>query len=141
MEAMNKDKMDPLGFLVENLVQDFLDMTDAEIAIEIRERGEDPVAVAAKARAVFERALTAKRKASLIQARNAVDTDAAHPRTVIAIDGATARARLQRLLRRFPEAATKLTLAARNGVGLSDSDVLGLLTNFHDLGIDDENDT
>lgn len=126
--------------LVDSLVEDMLGLSDAELADEIRERGEDPAAVAARARAVFEKAVRAQGRRRLSAARAAVDADAARPRNVVRLDPGVARARLDRLMRQYPETAKKLTLAARKGEGLSDADVLGLLANLEELGITDEGD-
>ena len=126
--------------LVDSLVEDMLGLSDAELADEIRERGEDPTAVAARARAVFEKAVRAQGRRRLSAARAAVDADAARPRNVVRLDPEVARARLGKLMRQYPETAKKLTLAARKGEGLSDADVLGLLANLEELGITDEGD-
>lgn len=128
----------PIARLVDGLVRDMLDLTDAELAAEIRERGEDPATVAARARAVFEKTVRAQGKRRLAAARAAVDADATTPRRVVQLEPASARARLDKLLRQSPETAKKLTLAARKGEGLSDADVLGLLANLEELGVKDE---
>jgi hypothetical protein len=126
--------------LVDSLVEDMLGLSDAELADEIRERGEEPAAVAARALAVFEKAVRAQGRRRLSAARAAVDADAARPRNVVRLDPGVARDRLDRLMRQYPETAKKLTLAARKGEGLSDADVLGLLANLEELGITDEGD-
>ena len=135
-----KDKSDPFARLVGGLVQDMMDLTDAELSAELRERGEDPALIAGRARAVFEKAVRERGKRRLTAARTAVDDDAAIPRKVVKLDAVSARARLEKLLRRSPETAKKLTIAARKGEGLSDADVLGLLSNLEELGVRDEDD-
>ena len=54
---------------------------------------------------------------------------------VLRLDPAAARARLQKALLQSPEAAQRLTLAARKGDDLSDADVLGMLEDLEELGI------
>ena len=126
--------------LVDSLVEDMLGLSDAELAAEIRERGDDPANVAARARAVFEKAVSAQGRRRLSAARAAIDADASRPRNVVRLNPAVARARLDKLMRQYPETAKKLTLAARKGEGLSDADVLGLLADLEELGITDEGD-
>jgi hypothetical protein len=131
---------DAYARLVDALVEDVLSMSDDQIAAEIRERGEDPAAVAARARAVFEKAVREQGKRRLAAARAAVAAEAKAPRKVVRLGAAEARARLERILGGHP-AAKKLTLAARKGEGLSDEDVLGLLADLEELGITDEGES
>ena len=46
-----------------------------------------------------------------------------------------ARQKLEKILKQHPETLSKLTLAARNGEGLSDSDVFSMLDDFKELGV------
>ena len=61
--------------LVDSLVEDMLGLSDAELAAEIRERGDDPANVAARARAVFEKAVSAQGRRRLSAARAAIDAE------------------------------------------------------------------
>ncbi|ABE62196.1 hypothetical protein Nham_1372 [Nitrobacter hamburgensis X14] len=134
----SKFGIDAYARLVDGLAEDLLSKSDDQLAAEICERGDDPAAVSARARAVFEKAVRDHGKRRLAAARTAVEADVKSPRKEIRLDPTEARARLERILRRHPETANKLTLAARKGEGLSDTDALGLLADLEELGIKDE---
>ena len=121
--------------LADAFVEDILAASDEEILAEAREDRADPAATAARGRALFDTAMIAAGKNRLATAKAAL-AQQQKPATIIKLDPAEARRRLERVLRQDPDTARKLTLAARNGQGLSDNDVQGLLQDLADLGID-----
>lgn len=131
-----------LDRLAQALVDDILSMSDDALMCEIAEDGLDPAAEAARLRGIYATALGAVGRARLAAAKAAVAADKAIPRqgAVVKLDPATNRARLEAVLRRDPETLDKLTLAARNGEGLSDSDVQSMLEDLEALGLLPPND-
>lgn len=133
------DNRDALQRLNAALAEDILAASDEAILAEARQDGEDPDKIAAAARALFEAALVRTNKVRLIEAQAAVAAERLRRAPAAVLDSAAARLRLQQLLFSHPEAARKLTLAARKGQSaeLSDDEVRGWLEDFEDLGISD----
>lgn len=132
-----KEKRSQLDALTEALVNDILTTPDAELLNEVRESGGDPAAIAKKTRAAYAAALVSVGKNWLAAAKTAAkaERDAATDLAVTKLDPAAARARLNALLDQHPETRDKLTLAARKGQGLSDSDVESMLQDLAQLGV------
>lgn len=134
------DDRDALQRLNEALVEDILGASDEALLAEVRQDGQDPERIAAAARTLFEKAVLRASKLRLLRAQAAVAADRrAHSQAAVPDDPAAARRRLERLLARHPDAARKLTLAARKGQSgeLSDEEVCGWLEDFEELGITD----
>jgi hypothetical protein len=134
------DDKTALERLNDALVEDILAASDETILAEARQDGQDPERIVAATRALFERVVLRTRKIRLVSAQAAVAGDRrARAHTAVPADPEAARRRLQRLLARHPEAARKLTLAARKGQSaeLSDDEVRGWLEDFEELGISD----
>jgi hypothetical protein len=129
-----------LDQLANALVENILNATDKEVLAEAHEDYENPAQAATNARALFETAVAVVAKRKLTAAKAAVAADLGSPRTVIRLDPSQARRRLERMLARDPETASKLTLAARKGQGLSDEDVQGMLEDLEVLGIPPDSD-
>lgn len=129
----DREALDRLGAA---LVEDILAASDDAILAETRQDGEDPEAVADAMRALFEKVVTADGKARMVAAKAAVSTDRRRSTAVIPLNPEAARRLLNRALARDPEAASKLTMAARKGKTgeLSDEEVRSLLEDFHELG-------
>jgi hypothetical protein len=130
----SKDKdREALQRLDKALIEDILTTSDAEILAEAREAGDDPEAVAAEARALFEKTIIATKKARLVAAKAAAVADRSRPAIDLPSDPTEARRLLERVLARH----RNLTTAARKGgdATLSDEEVYGLLQDFRDLGI------
>ena len=110
--------------------------SDAEILTEAEEEGRDLAGDAARSRAIFAKAMAAQGKRKMAAARAALNMRAA-PKTLSSarLTPEQARATLARALRAAPDAATKLTMAARKDQGLSDADVYGILEDLADLGL------
>lgn len=130
-----ESESDPIGRLVDMLVEDILQTSDEDLLNEVKERGDDPKAIADRMRALFGRAELAQRRWRLMAAREAVNADAQRRAGQLAKDPAAARRQLDTIMQRFPSATAKLTIAARKGTGMSDSDVLSLLADLEELGI------
>lgn len=132
---MNKAQQ-ALDRLTEKLVEDLFLASDAEIMTEAREEGRDVARDAARSRAIFAKAVVAQGKRKMAAARAALNAPAA-PRTLASrrLTPEQARATLAQALRAAPDAATKLTMAARKDQGLSDADVYGILEDLADLGL------
>jgi hypothetical protein len=140
MDAMtdrNRDQ-EALARLNRALVDDILAASDESILAEVKEEGSDAAAIAAAARALFEKTAAVAGKTLLATAKVAVAADRRRPgASVLSLDAAAARRHLQRLFVQHPDTAQKLTLAARKGqLGeFSDEEVFGLLEDLADLGI------
>ena len=134
------DDRDALQRLDEALIEDILGASDEALLVEVRQDGQDPERIAAAARALFEKAVLRTSRLRLVSAQAAVAADRqARSHAAIPADPAAARHRLERLLARHPDAARKLTLAARKDQSgeLSDDEVRGWLEDFEELGITD----
>jgi hypothetical protein len=122
--------------LTEQFVADVLKATDSELLAEAKEEGRDLAAEAIHGREILARALASAGRRKLAAARAALDArskPASHSTQRLSPE--QARTVLEKALRDAPETATKLTLAARKGQGLSDADVYGMLEDLADLGI------
>ena len=125
-----------LDRLTEKLVEDVFLASDVEILAEAREEGRDVAGDAARSRAIFAKAVAAQGKRRMAAARAALDARAASVTPASRrLTPEQARATLARALRSAPDAATKLTMAARKEQGLSDADVYGILEDLADLGL------
>lgn len=135
MTGKPQSDQDALNRLADALVEDLLEVSDQDILAEVREDNDDPAAIAASMRAMFEKTVASAGKARLAAAKSALVRDRQRPAVVITLDPAEARRRLERIIANDPETARKLTLAARKGEGLSDSDVLSMLEDFEELEV------
>jgi hypothetical protein len=129
----DREALDRLGDV---LVEDILAASDETILAETRQDGEDPEAVAANMRTLFEKVVDARGKARMAAAKAAVADHRRRTAVVIPLNPAAARRLLDRALARDPETASKITMAARKGKGgeLSDDEVRGMLEDFQELG-------
>jgi hypothetical protein len=134
MTGTNKKERQPLGRLVDALVEDILAASDEEILAEEAAAGADPAKTADAMQALFERSVLLSNKDKMRRAK-AGATAARQVSVVPTVTGtADARERLRRVLASRP-ADVPLTLAARNESELSDEDVLGMLQDLEELGI------
>lgn len=135
MNTPKDDERAVLDRLADALVEDILSASDEEILAEAREDTENPAKMIAATRAVFERTLLGEGKARLAQARADLQRDREQgTASVRSLSPQDARRQLQSVLKQDPELENKLTLAARNGEGLSDEDVYGMLEDLKALG-------
>lgn len=135
MTGKQSEEREALLRLADAMAEDALSASDADIAAEAREDGEELHTVTAKMLALFDRAESEAGKSRMAAARRALEAQRTTAPRVFRLDPARARARLQRALEQSPDTAKKLTLAARKGEDLSDEDVLGMLEDLEELGI------
>lgn len=131
----NEQSRKALDRLVDALVDDILNTPDADVLMEFRETAGNPDKHAADMLALFESTLLKSNKRRLDTARAGVAASrrivaVRHPTVAIA----NARAFLRSLLEK-PAAMERLTLAARKESELSDTDILGLLNDLRELGM------
>jgi hypothetical protein len=137
MEAMTSKPSDQEALLrlAIALAEDVLSASDEEIVAEAVDDGIGVDSAADAGRAKFEEVVKASGRSRLAAAKAAVSAQRPSAK-VIKLDPVSARQRLERFLARDPETARKVTLAARKGEGLSDSDVMGILQDLEELGVD-----
>jgi hypothetical protein len=126
-------KREVLGRLSKLMIEDILAASDERILAETREDGQDPAAIAARTRALFEKTMAASGKALMAAVKAEVIADRQRAASVVSLDAAAARERLARLLAQEPN----FTMAARKATSgkLTDDEVFGLLEDLDDLGI------
>lgn len=135
MTTNSNDAREALRRLADALAEDVLSAPDSEILADAAEIYGDTDKLAADMLKLFEQTANEQGKERLAAARAAVAADRGRPATVIRLEPAEARRRLQRLIAADPETARKLTVAARKGEGLSDNDVQSMLDDFAELGV------
>lgn len=114
------------------VLEDLFSISDEDLLKEAIEDGVDLAAVGEAGRASFERAqlIVGKRRMALI--RREMELDSRRP-PAKPVRGAS-QTDLQRILARNQEAASKLTMAARNETGSLDDDADGIMADFIELG-------
>jgi len=132
MTGKNRSDRAALDRLADALVEDILSASDAELLSEV---GRGDVEGAAAARAAFNRAAAASRKRRPAAGKTAVRGFRQPPASVRTLDPKTARLRLDELIARHPETASKLTAAVHKGEKLSDEDVYGMLERLQERGV------
>ena len=121
--------------LADALVDEILNLSDAEVLSDIRDSGVDPVAHATAMRKLFEDTLVSTNKGRLAAARAGVAATKKSPSASKGlVDISEARARLRAFLD-SPSQPPGLTLAARKESEMSDSDIFGMLEDLQELGI------
>ena len=125
--------------LADALVEDVLAASDQEILAEITETHGDPAKNAEAMRALFEKSVLKLNKDRLQAAKAGLAASRATVPVSKIVSMANARERLRRVLAACPS-DVKLTLAARNENELSDSDVLGMLQDLEELGVESPDD-
>lgn len=135
MTRQKSDNHLALDRLAASIVDDILNMTDEEILAEITADGEDLKQIAKESEDIFECAVTTCGKSRLATARQSVLADRQQGSKILRSNLKAARQKLEKILKQHPETLSKLTLAARNGKGLSDSDVFSMLQDLEELGV------
>lgn len=134
------EENDPtLNQLIDEAVEDLMKLSDAELMAELAEEGADPEAEAQSARNAIAAGIARAGRARLVAARTAVDRD----RTARVVRSAVPVALRASILERFanddPKLKSRLTMAARNGEGITEQEMDSILADLRDLGvIDDE---
>lgn len=136
MTGNPKDAQDALRRLADSLAEDILSASDREVLEGATEIYGDPHKLAAEMLKLFEQTANEQGKAKLAAARVAVSAgrhrQVSHVRRMGA---AEARQLFQQIIATDPEAARRLTLAARKGEEPSDEDVQSMLEDFEELGV------
>jgi hypothetical protein len=129
MTGRKKSDRSALDRLADALVEDILSASDGELMSEV---GRGDVDGAAAARAAFNRAAATSGKRRLASAKTGGHGLRQLPPNFRTLDPKTARLRLDELIARHPETASKLTPASHKGEKLSDEDVYGMLERFQE---------
>lgn len=132
---------DPTLFnLTDALVSDAANLSEAELIAEMKADGLDPDAEVARMRAVVASAIVQSGKARLAEAKQGV---AKARKVAVAALPPLRVANADTVLRRFAnddvKLRSRLTMAARNGEGLTEREADQVLNDLRELGaIDDE---
>jgi hypothetical protein len=144
-EGMTATKKSPtdeqLDRIEDALIETILNSSEAELREDMKARGEDPDKCLAEIDSLIARAKTDAAKRRLERAKSALQDWRAGKGNVVGFDREAARAKFEKIRARDPELA-KMLMAARNGQGLSDNDMEGMLEDLAKLerldGEDDE---
>ena len=116
-----------LDRIEEALVQAILDSSETELLEDLKVAGEDPDKILAEFDALIANAKKTCAKRKFDKAKSGLAAWRAGKGNVVGFDREAARARFEKIRTRDPELASKMMMAARNGEGLSDRDLEGLL--------------
>lgn len=140
MGCVSGDKPDPaLHRLLDELADDLMNLSDAELLAELAADGLDVDADAAAARSAIAGGVARAGQARLAAARTAVSRD----RKARVVRPPLRADRRDVVLARFanddPKLKSRLTMAARKGEGVSEKEINAILDDLRELGaIDDE---
>jgi hypothetical protein len=130
-EAMTTTKKnsagDQLNRIEDALIEAILNSSESELREDMKARGEDPDKCLAEIESLIAGAKAAAAKRRFDKAKSELQDWRAGKGKVVEFDRETARARFEKIRARDPELASKMLMAARNGQGLSDSDMEGIL--------------
>lgn len=140
MDFVNGDKPDPaLNRLLDELTEDLMNLSDAELLAELADDGLSVDAEAAAARDAIAGGVARAGQLRLAAARAAVSRDrkARVVRTPLRPDRRDAV--LARFVSADPKLKSRLTMAARKGEGATEREMDAILNDLRELGaIDDE---
>lgn len=126
--------------LADELVADLLQLSDAELVAEVKAEGLDPEKEAARVRESVRIAIMGRGKARLTAARSALEAaraSSAGARRPLSVQDR--RSVLARFANDDEKLRQRLTMAARNGEGITDQEIDAILNDLRDIGaIDDE---
>jgi len=140
VDCVSGDKPDPaLHRLLDELADDLMNLSDAELLAELAADGLDVEAEAAAARSAIAGGVARVGQARLAAARRAVSRD----RKARVVRPPLRADRREAVLTRFanddPKLKGRLTMAARKGEGVSEKEIDAILDDLRELGaIDDE---
>jgi hypothetical protein len=145
-EGMTATKKSPadeqLDRIEDALIETILNSSEAELREDMKARGKDPDKCLAEIDSLIARAKTDAAKWRLERAKSELQDWRAGKGNVVGFDREAARAKFEKIRARDPELASKMLMAARNGQGLSDNDMEGMLEDLAKLerldGEDDE---
>lgn len=126
--------------LFEELIKDVSRLTDAEIFAEFEEEGANPAMVVADMRELIQLAILDDGKARLVRAKAAVQQNRSRTsRNRPTIRISDQKSVLERVAANDPKLKSRLTMAARNGEGITEEEMLSILGDLLELGaIDDK---
>lgn len=132
---VNRDLQD-LERLMASFAEVILEFSDEEIMALANEDGEDISVITEMMRGAYENAQRSLLKEKLVTAKSEVTNYRNRTfRNSLPHGPSNVRNQLACILEALPEAKNKLTLAARNGKGMSDNDILSLLEDLEDLNL------
>ena len=140
MDCVSREKeADPtLHQLIDELTEDLMKLSDAELLAEMEAEGLDAEAEAQAARDAIAAGIARAGRERLAAARAAVDRD----RTARVVRSPVPATLYATILARFANDDAKLkarlTMAARNGDGLTEKEAESLLEDLRELGVIDE---
>lgn len=140
MDCVSGDKLDPaLHRLLDEMADDLLNLSDAELLAELAADGLDVDAEAAAARSAIAGGVARAGQVRLAAARTAVSRD----RKARVVRPPLRADRRDAVLAHFanddPKLKSRLTMAARKGEGVSEKEMDAILDDLRELGaIDDE---
>lgn len=138
-----KNDEDRLRYLVDAIEESFLSASDDEIVDDIRLQGRDPEAAADAVRQLIQAQIKVERQKALHAAKQGlrIASLSRHRNSPIPSDTGQRRGLVDRIMSGRAAIPMEITLAFREGKGMSDEDVAGLLEDLAELGlINDDND-
>lgn len=131
---MNRDTMDDKLFdLMSTLADDIFLMSEEEVDAELRELGYDPDEVVKSTKILLGKSIL-RYSARLVSEKKIADTTLSATATILEFAPGAAKAKLEELVNRDPEAFPELTMAARKGTSISDADARSQLEDLVSVG-------
>jgi hypothetical protein len=127
MPTKKPSARDELLRIEEALVESILRASEADLRDDLAAAGQVPEKCIAQFEAVVGRAKSAAAKHRLDQAKAQVAAWRSGKANVVGFDREAARKRFESIRARDPELASRMTMAARKGEGISDRDMEGFL--------------
>ena len=128
-----------LDRLADELVADVMSLSDPDVLAEIKAEGLDPQKEAERIRALVAAATARSGRARLVAARAEIDRSAMSARTNIHQLPLRDRAAvLARFANDDVKLKSRLTMAARNGDGITEQEMDSILADLRELGAIDE---
>jgi hypothetical protein len=124
-----------LTHLADELAEDILGMSDEELEQELNEDGVEIESNADELKSVYEMAVIQRGKSRMVAAKEELAANRASDVRVFNIDPRAALNKLEVLFESDPETFQKITLAARQGEGVSSDDVVGIVEDLEELGL------
>jgi len=130
-----------LDLIEDALVLAILDSSESELREDLKATGADPDKRLSEIDSLIADAKQSCAKRKFDQVKSSLAAWRAHNNNPIGFDRESVRARFEKILAGDPELASKMLMAARNGKGLSDSDLNSLLEDLAKLDrLEDEDD-
>jgi len=132
------EENDPtLNQLIDETVEDLMKLSDAELLAELTAEGADPEAEAQFARNAIAAGIARAGRARLVAARTAVDRDRTARIVRQPVPVALRASILERFANDDPKLKSRLTMAARNGEGITEQEMDSILADLRELGVID----